>query len=87
MIWLVWRQHRQQLLFGVAGLFVFGVLFLATGLPIHDRFDDAGLADCLPQTIDSSVVANLNDPIDTGPGGDDSTEAITRCAQIACRPG
>jgi ABC-type transport system involved in multi-copper enzyme maturation permease subunit len=83
MIWLVWRQHRQQLLFGVAGLFVFGVLFLATGLPIHDRFEEAGLTDCLPQTIDSTVVANLNDPIDTGPSGDDSTEAITRCAQIA----
>ena len=96
MTWLVWRQHRQQLLFGVAGLFVFGALFLATGLPIHDRFEEAGLADCLPQTIDSTVVANLNDPIDTGPSGtddpggtgntadgDDSTEAITACAQTA----
>ena len=66
MIWLVWRQHRQQLLFGVAGLFVFGAFFLATGLPIHDRFEEAGLADCLPQTIDSTVVANLYDPIATG---------------------
>ena len=96
MTWLVWRQHRQQLLFGVAGLIVLGAFFLATGLPIHDRFDEAGLPDCLPQTIDSTVVANLYDPIDTGPSGtgaaggtgntaavDTSTEAITRCAQIA----
>ena len=89
MTWLVWRQHRQQLLFGVAGLIVLGAFFLATGLPIHDRFDEAGLPDCLPQTIDSTVVANLNDPIATGPSGgntataDTSTEAITRCAQAA----
>ena len=96
MTWLVWRQHRQQLLFGVAGLIVLGALFLATGRPIHDRFEEAGLPDCLPQTIDSTVVANLNEPIATGPSGtddaggsgntatvDDSTEAITRCAQAA----
>ena len=89
MTWLVWRQHRQQLLFGVAGLIVLGAFFLATGRPIHDRFNEAGLPDCLPQTIDSTVVANLNDPIATGPSGgntaavDTSTEAITRCAQAA----
>jgi hypothetical protein len=96
MTWLVWRQHRQQLLFGVAGLIALGALFLATGLPIHDRFEEAGLPDCLPQTIDSTVVANLYEPIATGPSGtddaggagnsadvDDSTEAITRCAQAA----
>ena len=83
MTWLVWRQHRLQLLFGVAGLLVFGGFFLATGLPIHDRFDEAGLSDCLPETIDSTVVANLYDPIATEPDGDDSTEAITRCAQTA----
>jgi hypothetical protein len=96
MTWLVWRQHRQQLFFGVAGLLVLGAFFLATGRPIHDRFDEAGLPDCLLQTIDSTVVANLYDPIATGPSGtddaggtgktangDDSTEAITRCAQAA----
>ena len=91
MTWLVWRQHRQQLLFGVAGLIVLGAFFLATGLPIHDRFEEAGLPDCLPQTIDSTVVANLNDPIDNGPSGtgaaggtgNTATEAITRCAQAA----
>ena len=91
MTWLVWRQHRQQLLFGVAGLIVLGVFFLATGLPIHDRFDEAGLPDCLPQTIDSTVVANLYEPIDIGPSstddaggtGNTATEAITRCAQAA----
>ena len=88
MTWLVWRQHRLQLLFGVAGLIIFGALFLATGLPMHDRFEQAGLADCLPQTIDSTVVANLYEPIDTGPSGTDDPgtgdrEAITACAQTA----
>ena len=50
---------------------------------MHDRFEEAGLPDCLPETIDSTVVANLYDPIATEPDGDDSTEAITRCAQTA----
>ena len=70
--------------------------FVATGLPIHDRFERAGLPDCLPQTIDSPVVANLYGPAPTAAssaneaGGttqgapvDDATEAITRCAQTA----
>jgi len=92
---LVWRQHRLQLLFGVAGLIVLGAFFLATGLPIRDRFERAGLPDCLPQTIDSTVVANLDAPglaggstddvggTDESANVDDSTEAITRCAQNA----
>jgi ABC-2 type transport system ATP-binding protein len=65
-------------------------------LPRHRTADPrslrkAGLPDCLPQTIDSTVVADLYDPIATGSSGgagsnadgDDSTEAITRCAQTA----
>ena len=93
---LVWRQHRQQLLVGVAGLIVLGAFFLVTGLPIHDRFERAGLPDCLPQTIDSTLVADLeapglagpSTPDDAGGTGDaanvgDSNAAISRCAQDA----
>ena len=98
MTWLVWRQHRMQLLCGVAALVVLGAFFVATGLPMHDRFEKAGLPECLPQTIDSKVVVSDVTEVDpTGPvtaseaGGtgegantDDSREAaISRCAQAA----
>ena len=59
MTWLVWRQHRKQLLFGVLALLVLGAFFVRTGRPIHDRFEQLGLPDCLPQTIDATVVAEL----------------------------
>ena len=58
MTWLVWRQHRKQLLFGVLALLVLGAFFVRTGRPIHDRFEQLGLPDCLPQTIDATVVAD-----------------------------
>ncbi|HET6949162.1 MAG TPA: hypothetical protein VFI47_02245 [Acidimicrobiales bacterium] len=96
MTWLVWRQHRKQLLFGVVGLLVLGAFFLATGMPMRDRFESSGLSACLPQTIDSTVVANLYGPVFTGPSSadqpegaddaasvDDATAAITICAQTA----
>jgi hypothetical protein len=97
MTWLVWRQHRKQLLFGVAALVVLGAFFVATGLPMHDRFEKAGLPECLPQTIDSAVVVSDVAEVDpAGPinakeagGTDDGTstenmrEAISRCAQAA----
>ena len=59
MTWLVWRQHRKQLLFGVVALLVLGAFFVGTGRPIHDRFEQLGLPECLPQTIDTTVVAEL----------------------------
>jgi hypothetical protein len=80
MIWLVWRQHRKQLLFGVVALLVLGVFFVGTGRPIHDRFARLGLPDCLPQTIDATFVA---EPFGDTASLDDATAAITRCAQTA----
>ncbi|HEY7661340.1 MAG TPA: transporter [Actinomycetota bacterium] len=80
MTWLVWRQHRKQLLFGVVALLVLGVFFVGTGGPIHDRFERLGLPDCLPQTIDATVVAEL---FGDAASVDDATAAITRCAQTA----
>jgi hypothetical protein len=46
MIWLVWRQHRLQLLFAVAGLAVIAAFMLPTGLDMHRVYQDLGLADC-----------------------------------------
>jgi hypothetical protein len=59
MTWLVWRQHRKQLLFGVVALLVLGAFFVGTGRPIHDRYERDGLADCLPRTMQEVVVVDL----------------------------
>jgi ABC-2 family transporter protein len=72
MTWLVWRQHRKQLLFGVLGLGALAVFFLATGLPIHDRFDRLGLPDCLPETSREQLIVDLTGVAGVageGPGG------------------
>jgi hypothetical protein len=98
MTWLVWRQHRKQLLFGVAGLAALAVFFVVTGLPIHDRFDRLGLPDCLPETARERVVVDLTnqagaagtDPVgaagpvgDAATGLDDTRIAASRCAATA----
>jgi hypothetical protein len=46
MIWMTWRQHRNEAL--VAGLLVaaFAALVLSTGLPALDAFSDRGLDAC-----------------------------------------
>jgi ABC-type transport system involved in multi-copper enzyme maturation permease subunit len=59
MTWLVWRQHRKQLLFGAAALVVLGAFFIYTGRPIHDRFERAGLPGCLPAAREAPVVIDL----------------------------
>ena len=59
MTWLMWRQHRKQLLFAVAALVVFGAFFVGTGRPMHDRFERAGLPGCLPKAKRSLVVVDL----------------------------
>ena len=45
MTWLVWRQHRNQALFGVGALAAFGVLLLITGLQLASKYHSA-LASC-----------------------------------------
>jgi len=59
MTWLMWRQHRKQLLFAVAALVVFGAFFVGTGRPMHDRFERAGLPGCLPAAREALVVVDL----------------------------
>jgi hypothetical protein len=47
MTWLIWRQHRQQALFGVATLALIALLLLLTGLHMHSVFHSSGLGGCL----------------------------------------
>jgi ABC-type transport system involved in multi-copper enzyme maturation permease subunit len=47
MTWLIWRQHRQQALFGAATLALVTLLLLLTGLHMHSVFRDSGLGRCL----------------------------------------
>jgi hypothetical protein len=98
MAWLVWRQHRKQLLVGLATLAALGAFFYFTGKPMHDDFAAAGLSECLPQVIDRPIVNPVDDIVEVPgesevkPGTDnfiqaanpdDSPEAIGRCIQAA----
>jgi hypothetical protein len=47
MMWVTWRQHRTQLLFGMAVLAVLLAFLLRTGLEIASTFRSSGLAHCL----------------------------------------
>jgi hypothetical protein len=47
MTWLIWRQHRQQALFGAATLALIALLLLLTGLHMHSVFHASGLGRCL----------------------------------------
>ena len=86
MTWLVWRQHRKQLLFGVAALLVLGAFFVGTGRPMHDRFEQQGLPDCLPEAMDAPVVVDTErSPARASrlPPVDEATLAVGRCVQSA----
>jgi ABC-2 family transporter protein len=48
MIWLVWRQHRLQALFALAGLAVLAAFLVPTGVQMRSEFTRAGLDGCLP---------------------------------------
>ena len=47
MIWLTWRQHRLQMLFGAAVLVLLAVFMLPSGFGIDSTFRGSGLAQCL----------------------------------------
>ena len=87
MTWLVWRQHRKQLLFGVAALFVLGAIFLATGMPMHNRFEELGLPACLPEAMDAPVVVDTDaldrEGVEGAPAADEDDLEIGRCVQTA----
>jgi len=47
MIWLTWRQHRLQLLFGTAVLALLATFLVPSGFAIASTFRSSGLAGCL----------------------------------------
>jgi hypothetical protein len=56
MIWLTWRQHRQQALFLLAGLGVLAAVLIPTGLQMYGALDDTGVASCLRKLGDAEFV-------------------------------
>ena len=46
MTWLIWRQHRGELVGALVVLGALGVLLLLHGLPMHLAFDRDGIAAC-----------------------------------------
>lgn len=47
MIWLTWRQHRKQALFGLGVLALLAAVLIPSGIAIHRSFVDTGFAACL----------------------------------------
>jgi hypothetical protein len=86
MTWLVWRQHRKQLLAGVLALVVLGAFFVGTGRTFHDRFEELGLPECLPAAMDVPLVVDT-DALDRSgvenPPVDEETLAVGRCVESA----
>lgn len=46
MTWLIWRQHRGEVLGAVVVLALLGLLVLLHGIPMHDAYDTDGVAAC-----------------------------------------
>lgn len=65
MIWMVWRQHRKQVLFALLGIALLAALLVPSGLEMHKSFDDNGLAACLA-TVDNMEWVQLDLPDDNG---------------------
>jgi hypothetical protein len=85
MTWLVWRQHWNQLVFGVAALAVLGGFFVLTGLSIHDQYRTSGVADCLPEAMEHELIPDLVAASIIGNTGtlDPDAVAASHCAQSA----
>jgi hypothetical protein len=53
MAWVTWRQHRHQLLIGLALIVALGLAALVTGLPMRTAYNREALSSCLPPTARS----------------------------------
>ena len=85
MTWLVWRQHRKQLLFGVAALLVLGAFFVAAGVPMHDRFEELGLPACLPEAMEAPVVVDTAEVFMLSPDPRQAEPEIALAAELGAR--
>ncbi|MFI6153262.1 ABC transporter permease [Kitasatospora sp. NPDC051170] len=75
MTWLIWRQHRKQLLWMLVTLAALAAVMAPTGLAMRGTFHDLGLADCLGKlghatmTQDSGSCERLAQRFDNKYGG------------------
>ena len=76
MTWLVWRQHRQQALFALAGLAVLAAFLVPTGLQMRTAFANAGLDDCL-------AAAARVEFVQVGENPDQASDQARRCQDLA----
>ena len=53
MAWVTWRQHRHQLLIGLALIAGLALAALVTGLPMRSAYQREALSSCLPPTARS----------------------------------
>ena len=53
MAWVTWRQHRHQLLIGLALIVALALAALVTGLPMRTAYNREALSSCLPPTARS----------------------------------
>jgi hypothetical protein len=58
MTWLVWRQHRQQLLAAAIAMLAVALFLVPTGRQMHAAFDDLGLRSCLPGASPSELLTS-----------------------------
>jgi len=57
MIWLTWRQHRRQALFGVIGLAVLAAVLVPSGRAMRDAFVSSGAKACLDKLGTAHLVS------------------------------
>jgi len=78
MIWLVWRQHRQQALFALLGLAALAAFLVPTGIQMHDAFERAGLPGCLRAAASVEYVQVVN-------GADQAPDPVSTCQDLAAQ--
>lgn len=61
MIWLVWRQHRGQLIAGAAGLALLSLFLFVTGSSMRHISASSGLTGCLEKLGDAPMVRFIQD--------------------------
>ncbi|WP_206794377.1 ABC transporter permease subunit [Amycolatopsis sp. MtRt-6] len=65
MIWLIWRQHRKQVLFTLAALAALAAVMVPTGLAMYAKYDTLGLSACRSALGNASMITQ--------------TDAVARC--------
>jgi hypothetical protein len=58
MIWLVWRQHRKQALYGFAVLALLALIMIPSGIAVHRSFVDSGFAAWVRASTVGSPIAS-----------------------------